>query len=58
MDMKTNNSGHEIGKVVRLPDGPSGRLVRIAEGVEYGDQVYYLTVVNTLGNEVTRWVRR
>ena len=49
---------YKIGQTVHLPDGPSGKLVRIAEGVEFGDPVYYLTVVNSLGQEVTRWVPR
>ncbi len=48
-------SNWRIGQIVKLLDGPSGRIVRITYGREYGDPVVYVTVVNTLGDEVTRW---
>jgi hypothetical protein len=56
--MNKTKGGYSFGQITHLPDGPSGRLVRITEGTEYGDRVYYLTVINTLGQEITRWVKR
>jgi uncharacterized protein YacL len=47
---------YQIGQTVTLPDGPTGKLIRIEDGTEYGDKVKYLTVISSLGNEVTRWV--
>jgi hypothetical protein len=45
-----------IGQRITLPDGPTVTLTKITEGVEYGDKVHYLTGINSLGQEITRWV--
>jgi len=45
-----------IGQNVQLPDGPSGSITKISEGKEHGEPVWYLTVRNRLGQDVTRWV--
>jgi hypothetical protein len=47
-----------IGQTVRLPDGPTVKLTEIAEGVEHGLAIFYLTGINSLGQSVTRWVAR
>ncbi len=41
--------------MMRLPDGPYGKVVKVEPGVEYGAPVLYVTVKNSLG-EQTRWV--
>lgn len=56
MTMTTNRT-YTLGQTITLPDGPTGKLVRIEDGIEYGEPAIYLTVISSLGNEVTRWVR-
>jgi hypothetical protein len=51
------NTNYQIGNKVSLPDGGYGPIVRIEDGVEYGAPVLYVTIINGLGNEETRWVR-
>lgn len=51
-------TSYQIGQTVRLPDGPTVKLTEIAEGVEYGSAVLYLTGINSLGQSITRWVAR
>jgi hypothetical protein len=53
----TTTRNLRIGQKISLPDGTYGAIVRIEDGVEYDQTVKYVTVVNSLGNEVTRWVR-
>lgn len=55
--MTTTIHTYRIDQKVSLPDGPYGPIVKIEAGVEYGDPVVYLTVRNSLGADVTRWVR-
>lgn len=47
-----------VGDTFTLPDGPTGTVTEIREGVEHGDPVSYITVRNSLGVDVTRWVPR
>lgn len=49
---------YQIGQKVGLPDGGYGPLVRIEDGVEHGAAVWYLTIINGLGDEQTRWVTK
>lgn len=53
----TTTHNYRIGQSVRLPDGPYGPIVKIEGGFEYGTEVVYLTVRNSRGDDVTRWVR-
>lgn len=53
-----NTTTYRLGQRVTLPDGPTVTITNIAEGVEYGEIVWYLTGTNSLGQSVTRWVRR
>lgn len=48
-----------IGQTIHtLPDCGSGRIIKIEEGTEHGDPVVYVTIVNTLGQEITRWIEK
>ena len=47
-----------LGDTYTLPDGPTGTVTAISEGVEHGDAVWYITVRTSLGTSVTRWVPR
>jgi hypothetical protein len=49
---------YTIGAKTHLPDGGEVTLTAISEGTEHGDPVLYLTGTTSLGNEITRWVRR
>jgi hypothetical protein len=51
-----NNTTYRIGNTVSLPDGSTGPIVRIEEGVEYGEKALYVTISTSYG-EQTRWVR-
>ncbi len=53
-----NSNNLHSGQTTNLPDGPSGRIINIEDGIEYGVPVRYITVVNSLGQEVTRWVTK
>ncbi len=46
----------EVGTYMSLPDGPGGTIVAVEAGREYGHPVWYVTVINGLGERVTRWV--
>lgn len=48
----------EIGCRVMLPDSGEVTVTAVTTGVEYGDPVWYVTGRNSLGQFVTRWVRR
>ena len=49
---------YTIGTKTYLPDGGMVTLTSITEGTEHGDPVLYLTGDTSLGNEITRWVRK
>jgi len=57
-DSMTTNQTIRIGSKVKLPDGPTVTVTAINEGIEYGDPVLYVTGINSLGQTVTRWIRR
>lgn len=57
MTLTAQTTTLRLGQKVQLPDGPYGPILRIEDGVEYGQPALYVTVRNGLGNEVTRWIR-
>jgi hypothetical protein len=48
----------EPGTKMRLPDGPYGTVTHVEEGIEHGDPVWYVTVIDGWGRSATRWIRR
>lgn len=51
-------SPYSLGSRVNLPDCGTVTVTAVTEGIEYGDPVWYVTGVNSLGQTVTRWIRK
>lgn len=47
-----------VGDTFTLPDGPTGEITEITEGVERNEAVWYVTVLTTLGTTFTDTVGR